>query len=87
MLLEMGVIERSDSGRKGYYVKQAAHTFHHLAEITEAIRSLRYPIKKVIGIDTRITAETMLQIARFPRANIGVVSTKMRPPKRMMHMS
>jgi GntR family transcriptional regulator len=50
-------------------------TYHHLAEITETIHRLGFPPGQVIGIDTRLTADTMLRIARFPHSHIGVVCT------------
>ncbi len=47
-------------------------TFHHLSEVS---RTLEAAAEKIVGIDTRMTPETMLQIARLPRPEIGVVAT------------
>jgi hypothetical protein len=40
-------------------------TYHHLAEITAAIQQHGFPPNKVVGIDTRLSADSMLNIARF----------------------
>lgn len=61
-------------------------TYHHLAEITETIRSLGFPPGKVVGIDTRLTAETMLRIARFPKTRIGVVCTNQNTAHMLKHV-
>jgi GntR family transcriptional regulator len=50
-------------------------TYHHLAEISEAIKAHGEPQGKVIGIDTRPTPETMLRVARLPNPRIGLVCT------------
>jgi GntR family transcriptional regulator len=50
-------------------------TYHHLAEITEAIKTHGQPPGKVVGIETRPTAETMLRVARLPNPRIGLVCT------------
>ncbi len=50
-------------------------TYHHLAEITEAIKAHGEPPGKVVGIETRPTAETMLRVARLPNPHIGLVCT------------
>lgn len=50
-------------------------TYHHLAEIREAIKTLGESAAKVVGIDTRPTAETMLKIARLPCTRVGLVCT------------
>ncbi|MBK8019934.1 MAG: GntR family transcriptional regulator [Chloroflexi bacterium] len=47
-------------------------TFHHLLEVMERLGASG---DKVIGIDTRMTPETMLRIARLPNPNIGLVAT------------
>lgn len=61
-------------------------TYHHLAEITETIRSLGFPQGKVVGIDTRLTSETMLRIARFPKTKIGVVCTNQNTAHMLKHV-
>jgi len=50
-------------------------TYHHLAEITETIHRLGFPPEKVVGIDTRLTPDSLLRLARFPKTRIGVVCT------------
>lgn len=46
-------------------------TFHHLSEVTERLHGAPH----IVGIDTRITPETMLRIARLPNPKIGLVAT------------
>jgi DNA-binding transcriptional regulator YhcF (GntR family) len=48
-------------------------TFHHLAEIAEALEEHGEPSEKVVGIETRPTSETMLKVARLPNLHIGLV--------------
>ena len=50
-------------------------TFHHLAEIIEALRPFGSATKKVIGIDTRPNSETMLRIARLACPKIGIIAS------------
>ena len=50
-------------------------TFHHLAEIIEALRPYGAATKMVIGIDTRPNVETMLRIARLACPKIGIITT------------
>ena len=50
-------------------------TYHHLAEISEAISQQGFPPERVVGIETRLTPDAMLRIARFPKTRIGVVCT------------
>ncbi len=47
-------------------------TFHHLSEVTAELGDA---VSKVVGIDTRLTPDTLLRIARLPGLQIGVVST------------
>lgn len=61
-------------------------TYHHLAEITEEINRLGFPQGKVVGIDTRLTADTMLRIARFPKTKIGVVCTNQNTAHMLKHI-
>lgn len=61
-------------------------TYHHLAEITEEIKRLNFPAGKVVGIDTRLTADTMLRIARFPKTKIGVVCTNQNTAHMIKHI-
>jgi DNA-binding transcriptional regulator YhcF (GntR family) len=48
-------------------------TFHHLAEITEALEEQGESPAKVVGIETRPTSETMLRVARLSSPHIGLV--------------
>uniref|UniRef100_A0A7C4KGR3 GntR family transcriptional regulator n=1 Tax=Anaerolinea thermolimosa TaxID=229919 RepID=A0A7C4KGR3_9CHLR len=61
-------------------------TFHHLAEVIEAIRGVGEEAKKVVGIDTRPTPEVLLQIARLPGGRIGVVSTMQNTSNMLSHL-
>lgn len=61
-------------------------TYHHLAEIIESLGKLGFPPGKVVGIDTRLTAETMLRIARFPKTKIGVVCTNQNTAHMLKHI-
>lgn len=47
-------------------------TFHHLSEVNGRLRPYT---EKIIGIDTRMTPDTMLRIARLPAPRIGLVAT------------
>lgn len=50
-------------------------TYHHLAELTSFIQECGYPVDKVVGIDTRLTADSLLKIARLPKRKIAVICT------------
>lgn len=45
-------------------------TFHHIAEV---VRQIPESKDKVVGIDTRLTPETLLDIAHLPDGQIGIV--------------
>jgi DNA-binding transcriptional regulator YhcF (GntR family) len=47
-------------------------TFHHLSEVVERIGRTA---EQVVGIDTRMTPETMLRIARLPNPSIGLIAS------------
>ena len=47
-------------------------TFHHLSEVVGQVGRGR---DQVVGVDTRITPETMLRIARLPNPRIAVIAT------------
>ncbi len=47
-------------------------TFHHLSEVVER---LGHTNEQIVGIDTRMTPETMLRIARLPKPQIGLIAT------------
>ncbi|HSV86757.1 MAG TPA: hypothetical protein VLH85_09285, partial [Levilinea sp.] len=61
-------------------------TYHHLAEITAAIHKLGCPVSKVVGIDTRLSADSMLKIARFLKTRIGVVTTNQNTAHMLKHI-
>jgi len=61
-------------------------TYHHLAEITAAIKKLGFPAGSVVGIDTRLSAESMLKIARFLKTRIGVVTTNQNTAHMLKHI-
>lgn len=58
-------------------------TFHHLSEVT---LELGEAVTKVVGIDTRLTPDTMLKIARLPNPQIGVVSTLQNTTHMLKHI-
>lgn len=58
-------------------------TFHHLSEVVE---QLGYASDKIVGIDTRITPETMLQVARLPKPRIGLIATLQTTTNMLKHM-
>jgi DNA-binding transcriptional regulator YhcF (GntR family) len=61
-------------------------TYHHLAEITAAIKKHGFPAGKVVGIDTRLSADSMLNIARFLKTRIGVVTTNQNTAHMLKHI-
>jgi GntR family transcriptional regulator len=61
-------------------------TYHHLAEINQAIKSHAGVKGKLVGIDTRPTPETMLRIARLPSPRIGVVCTNRNTAHMLKHI-
>ncbi len=61
-------------------------TYHHLAELTEAISALGHPTDSVVGIETRVAPDSMLRIARFPRNRIGVVCTNENTAHMLKHI-
>lgn len=58
-------------------------TFHHLSEVVERLGAAS---EQVVGIDTRITPETMLQIARLPKPHIGLISTLQTTTNMLKHI-
>ena len=61
-------------------------TYHHLAEITEMIGGLGLPTDKVVGIETRVSPDAMLHIARFPKPRIGIVCTNENTAHMLKHI-
>ncbi len=61
-------------------------TYHHLGEITETISKLGFPTDKVVGIETRVSPDSMLRIARFPKNRIGVVCTNANTAHMLKHI-
>lgn len=57
-------------------------TFHHLSEVTERLKGA----ENIVGIDTRVTPETMLQIARLPNPRIGLVATLETTTRMLKHI-
>jgi GntR family transcriptional regulator len=58
-------------------------TFHHLSEVMQTLKNYG---DKVIGVDTRLAPETMLEIARLPKGAVGVVSTLASTAKMLQHI-
>lgn len=61
-------------------------TYHHLAEISTISQQFDFPQKKIVGIDTRLTPDSMVRIARFPKSRIGVVCTNHNTAHRVKHI-
>ena len=61
-------------------------TFHHLAELTEALEELGEPSDKVVGIETRPSSETMLKVARLTNPHIGLVCSIQTSVHMLMHI-
>lgn len=58
-------------------------TFHHLSEVTQTMPDA---MDRIVGIDTRLTPETLLQIARLPKPHIGVVATLQNTSHMLKHI-
>jgi DNA-binding transcriptional regulator YhcF (GntR family) len=56
-------------------------TFHHLSWVLSTLASCQH---KVIGIDTRLAPEALLELARLPAGSLGVVAT-LPETARMLH--
>ncbi len=60
-------------------------TYHHLAELTSVIRQQGFPASKIVGIDTRLTADSLLKIARLPKNRIAVICTNQNTAHTIKH--
>lgn len=58
-------------------------TFHHLSGVMETLKKYA---DKVIGVDTRLTPDTLLEIARLPKGSVGVVSTLPSTAQMLQHI-
>jgi DNA-binding transcriptional regulator YhcF (GntR family) len=58
-------------------------TFHHLSEVVEQLGSAS---ERVVGIDTRITPETMLRVARLPKPRIALIATLQTTTNMLKHI-
>lgn len=58
-------------------------TFHHLAEVNQALGQQR---AKVIGVDTRLAPETLLGIARLGQRRVGLVCTLAATGRTIQHI-
>ena len=58
-------------------------TFHHLSTVMHTLK--KYP-EKVVGVDTRLNPNTMLEIARLPKGRMGVVSTLASTAQMLRHI-
>lgn len=61
-------------------------TYHHLAELTSVIRQQGFPASKIVGIDTRLTADSLLKIARLPKNRIAVICTNQNTAHTIKHI-
>mgnify|MGYP001375668209 CR=1 FL=1 len=58
-------------------------TFHHLSEVNQRLAD---HTDQVVGIDTRVTPETLLGIAHLPQTSIGLVATLQTTTHMLKHM-
>lgn len=58
-------------------------TFHHLSEVNQQLAD---HTDQIVGIDTRVTPETLLGIARLPQSSIGLVATLETTTHMLKHM-
>jgi len=61
-------------------------TYHHLAELTTVIHQHGFPANKIVGIDTRLTADSLLKIARLPKNRIAVICTNQSTANTIKHI-
>ena len=61
-------------------------TYHHLAEVTACLDQHGFSDDCLVGIETRLTPESMLKIARFSKANIGVICTNQNTAHMLKHI-
>jgi GntR family transcriptional regulator len=58
-------------------------TFHHLSAV---MQSLKKHSDKVVGIDTRLSPDTLLEIARLPNGSLGIVCTLGSTAQMLQHL-
>jgi GntR family transcriptional regulator len=58
-------------------------TFHHLSSVMQTLNKYA---DKVVGVDTRLTPDTLLEIARLPKGRMGVVSTLPSTARMLQHI-
>jgi DNA-binding transcriptional regulator YhcF (GntR family) len=58
-------------------------TFHHLSSVMQ--KSKRFA-SKVVGVDTRLSPDALLDIARLPKGRMGVVSTLPSTAQMLQHI-
>jgi DNA-binding transcriptional regulator YhcF (GntR family) len=58
-------------------------TFHHLAEVRQALPPY---VEKIVGVDTRLAPETLLGIARLTRRRLGLVCTLADTARMLQHI-
>lgn len=80
-----GLIEEltPNTARIGETYDLVITTFHHLSEVMQTLKKYA---EKVIGVDTRLTPETMVEIAKLPKGKVGVVSTLASTAKMLQHI-
>lgn len=61
-------------------------TYHHLAEITKALKASGVATDNVISIGTQIRADSMVKIAGFTKTRIGVISTNQTTAHMVKHI-
>jgi GntR family transcriptional regulator len=58
-------------------------TFHHLSAV---MQKLKKHSDKVVGIDTRLSPDTLLEIARLPNGSLGIVCTLGSTAQMLQHL-
>jgi GntR family transcriptional regulator len=79
-----GLIEElTQATRIGETYDLVITTFHHLSEVMQTLKKYA---DKVVGVDTRLTPETMMEIAKLPKGKVGVISTLASTAKMLQHI-
>ncbi len=72
-----------DTSRIAEHYDLIITTFHHLSAVMQTLKKYA---EKVVGVDTRLTPDTMLEIARLPKGRMGVVSTLASTAQMLRHI-
>ena len=58
-------------------------TFHHLSNVIQGLKNYTH---KVVGIDTRLSPDALLDIARLPKGRMGIISTLPSTAQMLQHI-